>query len=85
MVNRDGAVGIVAGYRLDDTGVGVTIPVGSSRPALGSTQPPIQRVQGVLSPGVKRQRREAVHSPSTSAEVKKTRVYTSTALYVFVT
>jgi hypothetical protein len=45
---RDSAVGIVNGYRLDNGGVGVRIPVGSrifstsSRPALGSTQPPIQ-------------------------------------------
>jgi hypothetical protein len=38
----------------------------SSRPALGSTQPPIKWV-----PGVKRQGREADNSPPTSAEVKK--------------
>jgi hypothetical protein len=31
----------------------------SSRPALGPTQTPIQWVPGVLSPGLKRQRREA--------------------------
>jgi hypothetical protein len=35
------------------------------RPALGPTQPLIQWL-----PGVKRQRREADHSPPTSAEVK---------------
>jgi hypothetical protein len=35
----------------------------SSRPALGPTQPPIQWVPGAVSPGVKRQRREAEHSP----------------------
>jgi hypothetical protein len=34
-------------------------------------------------PGVKRQEREADHSPRTSAEVKKTWVYTSTPPYVF--
>jgi hypothetical protein len=50
----------------------------SSRPALGSTQPPIQWVPLALCPGVKRPRREANHSPPTSAEVKKTLVYTST-------
>jgi hypothetical protein len=36
----------------------------------GPTQSPIQRVQGIVSPGVKRQRREAEHSPPFSAEVK---------------
>jgi hypothetical protein len=50
----------------------------SSRPALGSTQPPIKWV-----PGAKRQGREADHSPPTSAEVKKMWIYTSTSLYVF--
>jgi hypothetical protein len=34
-------------------------------------------------PGVKRQGREADHSPLTSAEVKKMWIYTSTPLYVF--
>jgi hypothetical protein len=33
--------------------------------------PPIQWVPGALSPGVKRQGREADHSPLPSAEVKK--------------
>jgi hypothetical protein len=44
-----------------------------SRPALGSTQPPI--------PGVKRPGREADHSPVTSAEVKKMWIYASTLPY----
>jgi hypothetical protein len=48
-----------------------------SRPALGFTQPPIKWV-----PGVKRQGREADHSPLTSAEVKKMWIYASTPLYV---
>jgi hypothetical protein len=43
----------------------------SSRPVLGSTQPPIQWVPTALSPEVKRPGREADHSPPTSAEVKK--------------
>jgi hypothetical protein len=43
----------------------------SSRPALGSTPPPIQGVPGDLSPTVKRPEREADHSPPASAEVKK--------------
>jgi hypothetical protein len=43
----------------------------ASRTALGSTQPPIQCVQGALSLGVKRPGREADHSPPSSAEVKE--------------
>jgi hypothetical protein len=46
----------------------------SSRPALVSTQPPIQWVPGALSPGVKRPGCDAGHSPPTSAEVKKIRI-----------
>jgi hypothetical protein len=42
----------------------------SSRPALRSTQPPIQWEPEALSPGVKRPGREVDHSPPTSAEVK---------------
>jgi hypothetical protein len=66
-------VGIATGYWLDDGKVGVRVPVGSrifsasSRPDLGSTQPPKQWVKGSLSPGVKRQGREADHSTPTSA------------------
>jgi hypothetical protein len=55
----------------------------SSRRALGPTQPPILWVPGALSPGVKRNVREADHSPPNSAEVKETWVCTSTAPYVF--
>jgi hypothetical protein len=88
---RDSAVGIATGYGLDDRGVRVRVPVGARiftsprrhRPALGPTQPPIQWVRESLSPGVKRPGREADHSPPTSAEVKKTWVYTSTPPYVF--
>jgi hypothetical protein len=50
----------------------------SSRPALGSTQPPIQWVSRVKRLGC-----EADHSLTTSAEVKKTCVYTSTSSYTF--
>jgi hypothetical protein len=49
-----------------------------SRPALGSTQPPIQWVLGGLSTGVKRPGSEADHSPPASAEVKKMWIYTFT-------
>jgi len=37
----------------------------SSRPALGTTQPPIQLVSGALTPGL-----EADHQPPSSADVK---------------
>jgi hypothetical protein len=57
----------------------------SSRPVLGSTQPPIQWVPGALSPKVKRPGREADHSPPTSAEIKKMWIYTSTPAYAFKT
>jgi hypothetical protein len=42
----------------------------ASRLALRPTQHPIQRVEGVLPDGVKRQGREADHSPPSRAEVK---------------
>jgi hypothetical protein len=53
----------------------------SSRPAVGSTQPPIQWVPAVLSPGVKRLGRENDHSPRTNADVKKMCIYISTPPY----
>jgi hypothetical protein len=70
------------GYGLDDRGAGVRVPIvnnflfsTSSRPALGSTQRPIQWVPEVKRPG-----REVDHSPPTSAEVTKMWTYISTAL-----
>jgi hypothetical protein len=53
------------------------------RPALGSTQPPVQWVRGAFSLGVKRPSREADHSPPFNAKVKNTWSYISTPLYVF--
>jgi hypothetical protein len=50
----------------------------SSRKVLGPTQPPIQRLPGILSLGLKRPGREADHSPPSSAEVKNAWSYTST-------
>jgi hypothetical protein len=41
-----------------------------SRPALGSTWPPVQWVLGVLSPGLKCGRCVTLTTPSTSAEVE---------------
>jgi hypothetical protein len=54
---RDSSVGIATGYRLDDEGIRVRILVGwrifsmSSKPVLGPTYPPIQRVQGAKAAG----------------------------------
>jgi hypothetical protein len=50
-----------------------------SRPALGPTQPPIQRVPGALSLGIKQQGREGDCSPPASDELKKIRIYISTS------
>jgi hypothetical protein len=50
--------------------LGIFLFTTASRTALGSTQPPIQWVQGVLSLGVRRPEREADQSPPYSAEVK---------------
>jgi hypothetical protein len=55
----------------------------SSRPALRSTQPPIQWVPGDVSSGIKRPGREADHSPPASAEVKKMWINTSTLPYAY--
>jgi hypothetical protein len=49
----------------------------SSRLALEPIQPPTQWIAAALSPGIKRSRREADHSPPTSAKVKKMWIYTS--------
>jgi hypothetical protein len=72
---------------MEDREVGVQVPAGSQilspprRPDRfwGPTQPPIRWVPEVKWPG-----RGADHSPQTSAEVKKTLIYTFTHPYVFV-
>jgi hypothetical protein len=84
--SRDNVVGIATGYWLDDQGVEIRVPVGSrifSSPCCPDRVwgPPnlLSNVyRGALSPGVKRQRREADHSPPANEEVKKTWIYTST-------
>jgi hypothetical protein len=48
-----------------------------------SSYPPIQWVPGAISPVVKRPGLEADYQPPTSAEIKKTWVYTSTPPYFF--
>jgi hypothetical protein len=74
---RDSSVGIATGYGLDDRGFESQQGLGSSlftivtRPAPEPTQPPIQWVPGALYLGEKRPRREADHSPPSSAEVKE--------------
>jgi hypothetical protein len=80
----------VTGYGLDDRGVGVRVPVGSrifSSPRgpdrLWGPLTSYPMDTGALSPGVKRQGREADHSPPASAEVKKIWIYTSTPPYAF--
>jgi hypothetical protein len=55
-----------------------------SRPHRFFPQPPIQWVPWALSPGVKREGREADHSPPSSAEVKKGGAI-SALPYVFMT
>jgi hypothetical protein len=47
------------------------------KPALGPIQPPIQWVPWALSLEVKQQRREADHSPPSSADVKNDWSFTS--------
>jgi hypothetical protein len=66
---------IALGYGLDERGfesrqgLGIFLFTTSSRPALGSTQPPIQWVSGILFLVVKCPGREADHLPPSSAEV----------------
>jgi hypothetical protein len=52
-------------------GLGIFLFTIASRTALEPTQPPIQRVPGALSLGVKRPGREENHSPPSSAEVEE--------------
>jgi hypothetical protein len=86
MKMQDSIVDIATGYRLDDWGVGVWVLVG---PRIFSSPchpdqlwgPPnllSNGYWGALSPGVKRPGREADHSPSASAKVKKMWIYATT-------
>jgi hypothetical protein len=83
--SRDSVVGIATGYGLDNRGVWVWVPVGQEFSLLhviqtGSEAHPAsyQMGTGGSFPWEKRPGREADHSPPTSAEVKKTLIYTST-------
>jgi hypothetical protein len=74
--SRDSSVIQRLVYGLDDggfdswQGLGIFLFTAASRPALGTTQSPIQWVPGALSQGVKRPGREANYSPQSNAEVK---------------
>jgi hypothetical protein len=69
--SRGSSVSIVSDYGLDNRAIGegqrIFPPTSVSRPALGPTQPPVQWVPGVLSPG--QCAVDADHSPPSSAEV----------------
>jgi hypothetical protein len=90
-VSPDSSVGIATGYGQDDREVGVRVPVGSrifSSPRhpdrlWGPSNLLYPMGIGALSPEVKRQGREADHSPPAKAEAKKMWIYTSTLPYVF--
>jgi hypothetical protein len=78
--SRGSRAGIPTAYWLDGDRVpsGSRIFSTSPRPALGATQPPIQRVPWALSLGVKRPSLESDHLPPNSSETKKTGINTST-------
>jgi len=72
-VGQDSSVGIAIRYGLEGPGIESQwerdFPQ-PSRPALSSTQPPIQRVPG-LFPGGKAAGRGVEHPPPSSADVKE--------------
>jgi hypothetical protein len=82
--------GIALDYGLDYRGfeprhgLGIFLFTTASKPALGPTHPPIQRVTGAVSLRVKRPGRESVHSSPSSAEVKNAWSHTSTPQYTFI-
>jgi hypothetical protein len=82
--SRDSSVAESWAFGLDDRGsesrrwLGIFLFTTVSIPVLGPTQPPIQWVPRGLSLRVKRPRRDADHSPPSSAEVKNAWNYTST-------
>jgi hypothetical protein len=86
---RENGVDIATGYGLNDRGVGVRVPVGAKifsfpcRPDRFCGPPSLlsNGYRGLFPRGVRRTGREADHSPKTSAEMKKTWIYTSTPPY----
>jgi hypothetical protein len=90
MRSRVSSVGIATGCGFDDRGVGVQFRYGQEFALLhvvqtgcGAHPTSYPMGTGTLSPGVKRQGREADYSPPVSAEVKKMWIYTSTPPYPF--
>jgi hypothetical protein len=89
--SRDSSVGIATDYGLDDQGGGSSSPGRVKKFLLrhivqtgsGVHRTSYKMGTGGSFPGVKRQGREADHSPPTNAEVKKMWNYTSIPLYVF--
>jgi hypothetical protein len=83
--NRDSAVGIAFSYGVDGRGVRVRVPGGSKifLVLIDSEAHPASYRMNAHSLGVKWLGRDTDHSPPTSAEVKKTWIYTSTPPYVF--
>jgi hypothetical protein len=90
-ISRGSAVGIATGYGLDDRGVRVRVPVGSTivtSPYRSDRRwgPPNLLSNGyrtLFSPRLRQQGREADHPPQTSAEVKKMGMYISTLPHAF--
>jgi hypothetical protein len=88
--SRDSSIGIATGYGLDDQGSEFESREDQEFSLLRNIQTgpgahPVSYPMDNGGPfsGVKRPRREADHSPPTSAEVKKTWIYTSPPLYAF--
>jgi hypothetical protein len=89
--SRDRLASMEMGYGLEGRGIGVRFPAGerdflipkAPRPGSGSTQLPMQGVQGAVSPEVKWPGREGDHSHLSSAKNKNTWIYTSTSPHVF--
>jgi hypothetical protein len=83
--SRGSSVCIVSDYGLDDRAIGIRSPAGAkdfsltsvSRPALRTTQPPVQWVPTVLSRGKARPGRDADHSPHLMPRSRLSRSYTS--------
>jgi hypothetical protein len=83
--SRDSVVGMATGYRLDNRGVGVQIPVGSR---IFSSPCRLDRLlsngcRGLFPQEAEQPGRETDHSPPVSAEVKKMWMYTPTPPYAF--
>jgi hypothetical protein len=90
-MSHGSTVGIATGYRLDDQGVGVRVPIASRILTCSYCPDRFLGPPNLLSIGyqefflwrIKWQKCAADHSPPTSAVVTKMRIYTSTPPYVF--